>query len=764
MVGVMTNSLRALLRSSNFAALPIIAVVTVSTALAAGLGWITLKQADDFAIDRQGDVLIHALAAHAEQIGRQGIPQVFWQEAAEKVRARDVKWMDENYGPYLYDVFGYRQSYILDGMNRPIYAAVDGIQTSPTRYRTLAPIVSRRVKEVREGPSGVDKTGFISEVKQYADGSTQHLIVSANAASVDGRPSLVTISTIIPDLDPAGLGNELPYLLVAVADIDDGVLSRIARDYGFSGLRWGDDRNDGRAVRTLTDDQGRPISGLSWIPERPAAAFVERLKPALALSFLVLAFASGAAMRAARSLARARTSVAELGHDARHDALTGLANRRLFTEELTAAFDRYRHGGPAIALLSVDLDKFKELNDGAGHLAGDEALQQVAGRIREVVGRGGSIARVGGDEFQVILENRSPDEVQTIASRIIERVSYPMDLARSIEWRLGCSIGIAFSDGGDVDDLMRRADLAMSTAKARGRNRLEHFEEAMDDRLKERISMERALRSALQHEYLSVDYQPILQVQSEKIVGAEALVRWRHPLVGFVSPDRFLPVAESTGLVSVIDQFVLARACEHATGWPDITVSVNVSAQRMLSTDVVDRVRSTLEMTGLAAERLELEITEGGLIEDEDRAASTISALRDLGVGIALDDVGIGYSSLSLLRRLPFTRLKIDRSLTSDIGLKTDANEIIFSLIRIGKALQMSVTAEGVETLAQKQFLEAAGCDALQGFLFSKPLSANNFLKMLENAAEDRYPSPVDRNPLHHGEPAKLTQVRRPGL
>lgn len=732
----MKNRFRVLLRNPNFAMLPIVAIAIVATLLAIGLGSITLKQTDDVAIARQGEVLTRAIAARAERLGEQGIPQVFWQDAAEKVRARDLEWIDENYGPYLKDVFGYRQSYILDGTNTPIYAAVDGKQTSPNRYFALAPFVAYWIDGVRNDHDGVERTGFISEAKQFPDGKTLRLTVSAHPVGIEDKPSVVTVSTIIPDRDPAGLGKELPYLLVAVADIDDEMLSNIARDYGFSGLRWGNDQSGGRAVQTLYDEQGNRFADLSWLPERPAANLVERLHPALAFSFLVLFCASCAAIVVTRSLARARASVAELGHDANHDALTGLANRRLFADELSAGFNRYRRRGSPLALLSIDLDRFKELNDGSGHLAGDEALQSVSRRIRDVVGEGICVARVGGDEFQLILQGPSTDDLELIASKIIERVNHPMELTDGIEWRLGCSIGMAIADGGNADDLKRRADLAMSTAKSLGKNRFQYYEEGMDERLKDRIMIERALRSALRNKYLSVEYQPVLRSNSDRIVGAEALVRWRHPILDFVSPERFLPVAESTGLIGELDGFVLAHACEDALHWPDLIVSVNISTQQVLSGDIVGRVRDTLQSTGLPAERLEIEITERALIQDETRAAWTIRALRELGVKVTLDDVGVGYSSLSRLRHLAFTKLKIDRSLTRDIGLRIDANEIIFSLIRIGKALGMTIAAEGVETPSQKEFLEVAGCEEIQGFLLFKPVPADRFSEILLDGEE----------------------------
>jgi diguanylate cyclase (GGDEF)-like protein len=544
------NNPKALVRASRGAIFPIVAVTLVASALAGSLGWMTLKQANEFAVERQGEVLVRAIAAHGEQVGRQGIPQVFWQDAAEKIRARDFDWMDDNYGPYLQDILGYTQSYILDGNDIPIFGTVEGRRVSATRYDVLKPTISRWVEEVRRGPENLNRTGYISEVKGYPDGATAKLIVSANTALLDGRPSLIVVSTIIPDLDLAGLGNEQPYLLVGVAELDDDVLTNIARDYGFADLKWSNDRSEAGATQPLVNDVGDTVGVLSWEPELPAAEFIQRLAPALAISIAVLIFACWAAITAARSLAGARATAEEFGYDAQHDALTGLANRRLFTDELRRRIDQHRREGLPVALLSVDLDRFKELNDGCGHVAGDQALQIVARRIREVVGDDTLIARVGGDEFEIILPGKSPEEAAAIGTGIIERVNEPMVLDDHIEWRLGCSIGIAFSDGGDVDDLMRRADLAMSAAKSLGRNRVQYFEAAMDDHLKERIAIERALRSALLHGYLSVDYQPVVESRSGKIIGAEALVRWQHPVLGLLTPDRFLPVAESTGLIA----------------------------------------------------------------------------------------------------------------------------------------------------------------------------------------------------------------------
>jgi PAS domain S-box-containing protein len=300
------------MRGVGLIALPVLALVAIAVGLVLALGLVGLRNANDYAVEKQGLVLVRAFQARAEQVAREVIPQVFWQEAAEKVRARDLDWMDQNYGAYLHEIYGYRMSFVLDGLDRPIYGAIDGRRAAPDDYARVAPVVARWIPELRGYPaSSRGHPGLLAREKVFADGTRLWLAMVARPALVEGRPSLVTVNAIIPDEDPAGLGGERPYLLVAVADADDAVLAKIAQDQGYAGLRWGTDTSHGRVRHDLLDDQGAVIGSLSWIPERPALAFVRELRPALAVSLVILLVTSLAAIVALRRLAAARAGAME---------------------------------------------------------------------------------------------------------------------------------------------------------------------------------------------------------------------------------------------------------------------------------------------------------------------------------------------------------------------------------------------------------------------------------------------------------------------
>ncbi|MFO1058891.1 MAG: response regulator [Dongiaceae bacterium] len=293
-------------------AVPILALVAIAIVLIGGLGLVALRNANDYAVEKQAEVLARAFHARAEQVAREVTPQVFWQEAAEKVRTRDLDWMDLNYGAYLHDIYGYRLSFVLDGADRPVYGAIEGRRVAPAEYARVAPVTERWIPEVRGYPAAArGGPGLLARAKQFPDGRTLWLVMVARPALVEGRPSLVTVTSIIPDEDPAGLGGEPPYLLVAVADADDAVLAKIAQDQGYAGLKWGTDSDHGRVSRDLRDERGGVIGSLSWIPERPALAFVTQLTPALAVSLLILLLTSIAAIAAVRALATARAATGE---------------------------------------------------------------------------------------------------------------------------------------------------------------------------------------------------------------------------------------------------------------------------------------------------------------------------------------------------------------------------------------------------------------------------------------------------------------------
>jgi diguanylate cyclase (GGDEF)-like protein len=431
-------------------------------------------------------------------------------------------------------------------------------------------------------------------------------------------------------------------------------------------------------------------------------------------------------------------------HRALHDSLTGLPNRVLFLDRLEHALARLRRRGTKAAILFLDFDRFKLVNDSLGHQVGDELLAAAAPRLRQAVRASDTVARFGGDEFGILLEDISGEhEAVETAERIAAVFTRPFVLAGS-EHFVTTSIGIALAQGGELpEELIRDADGAMYRAKERGRARYELFDEAMRDRAIARLRVENDLRRALERDELRLVYQPLVSLTDRSIVGVEALLRWEHPTRGDISPSEFIPIAEETGLIEPIGMLVLERACRQAAQWhqarPDaapIGISVNLSAVQVASRAFPAVMAEVLRATGLDPGSLSLEITESVMLRDADALTEALPALKSIGLALVLDDFGTGYSSLGYLTRLPLDAIKIDRSFVDGLGTDTRDTAITEAIIAMSHALSLEVIAEGVETARQAQELSQLGCGLAQGFLFSRPVPAQEITRLLDLGQE----------------------------
>ncbi|MGA4551267.1 putative bifunctional diguanylate cyclase/phosphodiesterase [Methylorubrum aminovorans] len=433
-----------------------------------------------------------------------------------------------------------------------------------------------------------------------------------------------------------------------------------------------------------------------------------------------------AVLGAAIDVTEQRRAEARITHMAHHDALTGLPNRVLFSACLIEAIAEHARTGAKAALLCLDLDKFKFVNDTLGHPAGDALLRQVAERITACLRREDLVARLGGDEFAVLLRNPDAGAVETITGRIIEALARPVRLGDR-DCQIGVSIGIARlpEHGTESDTLLRNADLALYRAKAEGGSLAHCFEAAMDSWARSRRRRETDLHEAFARGDLALAYQPVVDVRARTIVGFEALLRWHHPAEGMVPPAEFVPLAEETGLIVPIGAWVLRQACAEASLWADpVRVAVNLSPVQFRDPGLVATVREALALSGLAPQRLELEVTESVLLAASEANVATLHALRDLGVRIAMDDFGTGYCSLSYLQKFPFDKIKIDRSFVSRLGEDPHSTAIVRAVIGLGASLGIVTVAEGVETEAQFAHLREEGCGEVQGYLFGRPSPA----------------------------------------
>jgi diguanylate cyclase (GGDEF)-like protein len=422
----------------------------------------------------------------------------------------------------------------------------------------------------------------------------------------------------------------------------------------------------------------------------------------------------------------------QIRHLAHYDALTDLPNRALFHERLQDELAQIAPG-EQLAVLYIDIDEFKSVNDSLGHMIGDELLKSVASRLRGCIGHSDFVARLGGDEFAIVqTEVKDHAEAVDLVARVYEAIRAPFDcLGHQVTSDASIGIALAPEHGDDLDQILKNADLAMYEAKSAGRRTWRFFEPAMDAHVRARHMLETDLRKAIVEGEFEVYYQPCVSLQSNRITGCEALLRWRHPERGMVSPAEFIPIAEETGLINDLGEWVLATACAEAATWPhDIKLAVNVSPVQFRSGTLALKIVAALAASGLAASRLELEITEAVLIRDDDAALEILHQLRALGVRIALDDFGTGYSSLSYLQRFPFDKIKIDRCFVSDIS-ERGGSSIVQAVVNIAAARNMTTTAEGVETQRQQELLRGFVCTEMQGYLFSAPKPAEEARKIL---------------------------------
>jgi len=424
----------------------------------------------------------------------------------------------------------------------------------------------------------------------------------------------------------------------------------------------------------------------------------------------------------------------QLRHLATHDPLTGLPNRVLLDDRLTQAIAHARRDSQQFAVLVIDLDRFKLVNDSLGHRAGDELLSEVARRLSGIVRNIDTVARVGGDEFVLVVSpSAEQQDVERIAQRVVEVLQVPTRIS-GVDVRISPSVGIAFypADGASTEALMVNADAAMYCAKQRGRSNVQRFESGMDRITRERVGLQNDLHYALARGQFELHYQPKVDAATGKVHSAEALIRWLHPERGMIGPDNFIPLAEECGLIESIGEWVIREACHQSKAWqleglPPLRIAVNVAASQFRHGNLLDVIRRALNDSALEPRYLELEITESAVMTDPEESAGILEDLSRMGVVVSVDDFGTGYSSMSYLRRFPIDKLKIDRGFIAELMTRADDASIVRAIISLAHSLRLKVVAEGVETLEQLDFLKSMGCDQYQGYHFSPPLPAVEF-------------------------------------
>ncbi len=532
-----------------------------------------------------------------------------------------------------------------------------------------------------------------------------------------------------PDQAPLAVAGDVsaPALETMLAQGESKeALARSVKEDAVVTTRMPGDRNLRLAFVPAQED-GKVVRVYAFAVDQSAAAALTNLAltvVTLTTSLLIVMGFSVPAAIASRRIRERWLAEDQIRFLAMHDFLTGLPNRLQLRQHLDRAVARAKRHGHLMAVFGLDLDRFKDVNDTLGHATGDALLAEVSARLKESVREVDLVGRLGGDEFAIVAEDlEAPEDAMRLARRVCTALGEPYHV-NGHEVTTSASIGIAIGplDREASDTLLKHADLALYRAKEDGRNTFRFFEPAMDAALQKRRRLENDLRNALRKNQLYLDYQPQFDLVNGRLTGYEALVRWWHPSEGEIPPTTFIPIAEETGLIVPLGEWILKTACAYATTWPaDTKLAVNLSPAQFKTQDVLGLVRRALSESGLEPERLELEITEGIILQNTDAVLETLTRLDQLGVSIAMDDFGTGYSSLSYLTRFPVKKIKIDRSFIDTLGTSPQTSAIVSSIVGLGQSLNVTITAEGVETEGQAAMLRKWGCDQVQGFYYGKP-------------------------------------------
>ncbi|MBZ9857484.1 EAL domain-containing protein [Mesorhizobium sp. CA13] len=710
-------------------ALPIIGLsLFVAMATTGLLLWSTV-QTDGVAVSRQQSLVALIISKLESGVAHDQESVTVWDDAVTALRSHDTKWLDVNLGSWMHTYFGHDELYILDPDNEPVYASLGGSTVEPGSYRSIHSNTARLVDDLRARLKRGDTEGVTKQVLT---------IGASDMAVISGHPAIVSIKPVVSDTGHIAQEPGQEFLHIAVRYLDGSLITSLRQDYLLDGARfsWVNMLARGEASYPLIDRSGSTIGFFVWQPYRPGASVFSQLGPMLVATFgLLLGGVIVVLMSLRRRTLKLIESEDRIYHLAHNDLLTALPNRSQFNDRLADALTRLPSTGDQLAILYLDLDRFKQVNDSFGHPAGDELLREFSDRLRRLTTEADTVARLGGDEFIIIHRQVAGEhEVKTLCERLIETARRPFEVA-GVQVFVGVSVGAALAprDGCDRDELVRKADVALYHAKAAGRSGYVFFKAEMDQTLAMRKDLEQELRKALQVPgQIQVHYQPLYTADTNRMAGVEALARWSHAERGWVAPDLFVPLAEKTGLIDQLGELVLRQACLDAVSLPIDTLAVNVSALQLNNPSFALKVTSILLEAQMDPRRLELEVTESTLSERPTECQRNIEALRSIGVRFALDDFGTGFSSLGRLQTLDVDRIKIDRSFVQGFGRSNGDEAIVQAIIDMARVSGLNTTAEGVETQSQCDFLRKLGCDQLQGYLLSKPVPKEELQNLLE--------------------------------
>ncbi|MCW2308410.1 bifunctional diguanylate cyclase/phosphodiesterase [Rhodobium gokarnense] len=714
------------------------------------------RQSDQATIQRDTVAVGNALNALIERLPQEQQSVFSGDEAYKKIVLDfDQLWTHRNIGQQLYRIHGHDVIAVVSAHQRPLYLMADGRKLPETQYERYRGEFAHLVTEVQK----TNRNFLIQSIGTHDDRAPlrgvgpSKLVNKLHAVDlvlIDGQIGVASVMAVTPTITPKILDLRPASMVISVKFLSRPVLDQIASGAVVNSLhihpvneetppQMSASFHEGPGEIPLIDNSGRHLGVLHWFSELPGTVLAAKASPLVMLAILTLValtiFILNTARRAAREV---EASEAKARHDAMHDQLTGLPNRSYLALQLADTLKVAIPGHIQIGCVRLDLDGFTEINDIYGHKVGDKLIVGISRRLRAAIGPQAFLARAGGDEFAILVMGiGDTDDMMAMCEKIMEAVREPFAIDGNRLVAIG-SIGFAVAPdhGTSAEEILRRADMALHAAKKKHDNRIVQYFAAIEDHVHERQRLVHDLRQALTNGELYVCYQPLVSADDLSMVSVESLLRWRHPTRGEITPALFIPIAEEFGMIDEIGRWVLETSCREARHWNDLSVAVNISPMHLSQPDFVDQVIDITTRTGFDPQRLVIEVTEGIMLEYADAARRVFDQLRAVGAKIALDDFGTGYSSLSYLESFRFDKLKIDRSFLRNLETSPEAAAIVHTIIGLGNTLNTTIVAEGVETEAHCRFLQAAGCNELQGFLFSKPVTAPQIMRrmMMEQA------------------------------
>ena len=702
-------------------------------------GW----SSNQVATEREKTLLENALNHRIARVLNEQKSVAWWDDAVTKItdEAIDLDFTDTEFGIFLTETYGQDEVYILDGEDRPVYSYFGAERHEPSSFEARRPVVGAVVVEARSGRHSNLRTRpdtFSESQSNYRvlAGAQPIARWAGHIVSVEGRPAVVAALTILPNVN-MDLLKGTPNLLVSVKYINEAFISEIGRTLLLPDLAMTPKtiKRDSVVSDPFVSDDGIPAGYLSWTTRRPGQVLLTIILPLVAFSiFCTGILAKNMLKRLKQTSEQLTRREAQARFEAKHDPLSGLPNRVQMVENIDNFLHQRKseHGSQRAVAAYIDIDRFKDINDTLGHEAGDQLIKLVGQRLKARLRPADFLSRFGGDEFAILGMPMAVGGEAVLAERVAQAFTLPFSIqGQSIRVTASVGLAVAPDNGLTADELMRHADIALYEAKNQGRDRAVLFSIEMAEKVEHRRSIEVELRAAMEANQLRLHYQPIISCLTGEIVGVEALLRWSHPVHGEMSPADFIPIAENSGLLPILGEWVLDRAMQDSKRWPDLEVSVNLSPVQFRHVDLGSTLRKLIAKNGVQPKLFILEITEGVLLEATDHTNTILEAIRESGFKIALDDFGTQYSSLAYLCNFKFDKIKIDRSFVSKISKFDTSRTIVQSVVKLGRALGMGIIAEGVETELEAVMMKNFGCTELQGFYFSKAISADDMTELL---------------------------------